>query len=221
MTPSSAPRALREVALLLGVRGAAALVAAALAVITLVSVVVPLAQAVLVPGAILGETRSADAERVQRFESDIDGHIAQISGRSMFFVPSAPPPPAPAQVGDVARPERAPSRYEGPAIVAMINGVVWFADGRRIAVEDESDSSLGVVSISAPWSARVLWRGVEFDVPLFERTTSRFIEAPPAPDSGVSSANEVTEVERSSAATPQEAVKAEGEAKAPQEKDPA
>ena len=33
-----------------------------------------------------------------------------------------------------------------------------------------------MVSTSAPWSARVEWKEVEFDVELFKRTTERYLD---------------------------------------------
>ena len=36
------------------------------------------------------------------------------------------------------------------------------------------------IDLDAPWSARVRWKGVEFSVPLFDRTTARFLLEEPA-----------------------------------------
>ena len=178
MTPAVTPRTVRGAAGMLGVPGGIALAAAVAALLTLVVQVGPLARAILAPRAESSEAFAGDDARTQRFRSAFDAHIAQIDGRSMFFAPAAPAPPArePAPRND--RPERAPTRYDGPAIIAMINGSVWFADGRRLTVGAEPDASLGVLAQDGPWSARVVWKGVEFDVPLFERTTDRFLDAP-------------------------------------------
>jgi hypothetical protein len=50
----------------------------------------------------------------------------------------------------------------------MVNGAVMFADGQRVRI-GESGRNVRVVSASPPWSARLEWDGVEFDVELFQR----------------------------------------------------
>lgn len=220
MSPAASPRTAQGMAQMLGVHGVVALVAVALAAATLLMQAGPLARALFVPSAASADAPSEDGARAERFRTAFDGNLAQIDGRSMFFTPPAPPPPARAETprGDTA--PRAPTRYDGPAIIAMINGSVWFADGRRLAVGGEGDSTLSVLSQNGPWSARVLWQGVEFDVPLFERTTERFIEAPAAPEPESKPAEE-PEDEKSVATIPQEDSDAGGAGAAPQEKDPA
>ena len=223
---ATSPKSLHSAARLLGVFGGIALVAGAVGALTLVMQLTPLARALLVPGAISGEAFASDDARVQRFRSAIDGHVAQIDGRSMFFTPAAPPPPAREAAPRDDRPEQAPTRYDGPAIIAMINGSVWFADGRRLSVGAESESSLGVLSQNGPWGARVVWKGVEFDVPLFDRTTERFIESPAPAESSARSeaaaeAAPVGEGESAVVDSTDDEVDEEGAAEAPQEKDPA
>jgi len=99
--------------------------------------------------------------------------LDRFKGRSLFFTPP-PPPPEPEPIVD-AEPEDPgppplPTRYGGPALIAMVNGAAWFADGRRLAVGDDPDAGLAVLSLSPPWSARVRWQGAEFDVGLFDRS---------------------------------------------------
>lgn len=105
------------------------------------------------------------------------GYRAQLDGRSPFFVPGAPPPPPPpaappappAPPPPPPAPPPAPSSYGGPGVVAVVNGSVLFADKRMLAIGDDANEELQVLEASAPWSIRVRWKGVEFDVPLLRR----------------------------------------------------
>ena len=47
---------------------------------------------------------------------------------------------------------------------------------RTFEVGGEGKRGIRVVSTSAPWSARVEWKEVEFDVELFKRTTERYLD---------------------------------------------
>ncbi|MEQ9094837.1 MAG: hypothetical protein RIE32_01085 [Phycisphaerales bacterium] len=102
---------------------------------------------------------------------------AQLDGRSPFFVPGAPPPPLPppppppppAPPPPPPSPPPAPSTYGGPKVVAFVNGQVLFDDKTILAVGEGNDDNLRVLEASAPWSIRVMWRGIEFDVPLMGR----------------------------------------------------
>ncbi len=221
MTHLSGPRSPRDVVLMMGIAGCVALAAIVLAAVVLVRHAPSLVRAMIVPAVGSGAEQEADAARIERFRSSFDGQLAQIGGRSMFFVPSAPPP-APVRTAVADSAPRPPTRYDGPAIVAMINGTVWFADGRRLKVGDDGEDSLSVISIDPPWGARVRWRSVEFDVSLFERTTSRFMERDSAPtqpetveEDHASSEEGVKETTQT-----QEEV-ATGEAELPEERDPA
>lgn len=97
---------------------------------------------------------------------------ARIDGRSLFFIPSAPPPPPPPPRAESDEPSAPPppppppSRYGGPGVIALINDTVWFEGGQRLA-PGESGGGVRVIAVDAPWSARVHWEGVEFDVALF------------------------------------------------------
>lgn len=106
-------------------------------------------------------------------ESNTKDRVAQIKGRSAFFVPSAPPPTVVHKPREVERPKppptpAKPSSYGGPAMFAIVNGTVWFADGKKLKV-GEGDKSVKVVALEPPWSARLAYEGVEFDVSLFDR----------------------------------------------------
>jgi hypothetical protein len=113
----------------------------------------------------------ADA-RGAGIDARLDAMVAQVDGRSPFFVP-APPPPPPAIArstipGDDAPPPQ-PARYAGPALVALIGAEAWFADGRRLSAGAPEDDGLALLALDPPWSATVRWRGAEFTIGLFER----------------------------------------------------
>lgn len=105
------------------------------------------------------------------FSEDLRLALDRFRGRSLFFIPAPPPPPAPVVRDPVERiPPGPPARYGGPALIALMSDVAWFADGRRLAVGDNSDGDLAVLEISPPWYARVAWAGGEYTVTLFDRT---------------------------------------------------
>ena len=117
----------------------------------------------------VGDVRKAVEEQAQRFAAAFDPQMAQINGRQLFLLPA----PAPVAVDDTPSDEPAtepttPTVYSGPSIVAMVNDAVWFSNGARIAT-GEKDGDIKIVSIDAPWSAQVQWRGSEFTVKLFDR----------------------------------------------------
>lgn len=99
-----------------------------------------------------------------------DGYLAQVKGRSLFYLP--PPPQASTaatEPQDSDKPPPPPSSYGGPSIVAMLSDVVWFSNGRKLKVGEKHDD-LEVVALSPPWTSRLKWKGVEFDVGFFERS---------------------------------------------------
>lgn len=110
-----------------------------------------------------------------------DAYLAQVRGRSLFYLP--PPPTASAAVEkvDADKPPPPPSSYGGPSIVAMLSDVVWFSNGRKLKVGETLDD-LEVVALSPPWTSRLKWKGVEFDVGFFER--SRLTKAATEPPAG-------------------------------------
>jgi hypothetical protein len=101
----------------------------------------------------------------------LQGLVAQIDGRSMFFVPGPPPPPAApviAQAEPAAPPPPPPpAKYGGPTPIAMMNGTVWFAGDIKLKEGDKNDD-IRVVRLEPPWAAVLEWKGVEFTVNLFE-----------------------------------------------------
>jgi hypothetical protein len=130
----------------------------------------PLIRATMLPAPTERE-QVDDASRLQRFADALAEHGAQVNGRSLFFVPPRPRPPRQEVAIDTTpREPPRPTRYGGPAITAMVNNQVWFNDGQRVRL-GESGRGVKVVSMNAPWSAKIEWQGVEFDVDLFQRDT--------------------------------------------------
>ena len=71
-----------------------------------------------------------------------------------------------------------PSRYGGPSIAYVWDDRVTFENDMTLTAGGEGQSGVEVLSTNLPWSVKVRWRGVEFDVQLFERTTSDFLVKP-------------------------------------------
>jgi hypothetical protein len=85
----------------------------------------------------------------------------RVSARSPFYPKVvAPPPPPPA-----------PLSYGGPSLIAILGDEAWFstADRLRLKPGDPEVNGLVVVSLDAPWSATVIWRGGQFTLELFKR----------------------------------------------------
>lgn len=186
------PRPLRAALLPLGGHGLAATAAVLLALLVVAAQMPPLFRAIVTP--MSGNAAPADGgqdARLQKWSDSLAASLAQIEGRSMFVLPAPPPPPpAPRRVLDDTPPApAAPLTYAGPAIVAIAANSVWFDDGTRLSITTAEQSSgetdgseLAVLAIDGPWAATLRWRGVEFRVPLFDRTTERFMQPePPAP----------------------------------------
>lgn len=165
----------------LGGWGVAAVVALVLAVVVVVVSLLPLAREWF--GLRVGDIPALEAEqeeRIVRYAEAMEGREREINGRSMFFVPPAPAEIAEAEKDDEEEPREngpppRPTRYGGPSVIAVVNGRVWLGSDRRVGVGEEADG-VRVVSVEgSPWTVRLEWRGVEFDVEVFERTTDRFM----------------------------------------------
>lgn len=98
------------------------------------------------------------------FKDAIDDQLAQIDGRSLFFIP-----PPPSDKPDAKNQGPKPTVYGGPSLLAMVNGTAWFSDGDRVSESKPEGKGLKLVRLNAPWGARVEWQGGEFDVELFKR----------------------------------------------------
>jgi hypothetical protein len=123
--------------------------------------------------------------------ADMRLHASRIDGRSLFFIPPPPRRPEPEIVRAPDGPPPPPSRYGGPPLIAMVNDSAWFSDGTRLRLGDQPPpgSQVRLIALSPPWSARIEWKGVEFDVSLFDRnpapsSASVSLSAPSRPDGG-------------------------------------
>ncbi len=167
------------------------LTVAATAVLVLAGVVVGaqaigVARTMLTPSVDASRQLADQKQRIDAFSGRLDGQLDQLMGRSMYFLPPKPPPerkpPPPAPPAPPKKdpgPPPPPSRYGGPKIIAMMGDTVWF-EGARVSVGEEHDGAK-VISTAPPWSAKIEWKEVEFDVELFARTTPDFL-VPREPD---------------------------------------
>ncbi len=134
-----------------------------------------LVRALLAPSAQGESAAGSDAQRVEQHGAAFDKQIAQIDGRSLFLVPGPPkaaaPEPEPEVPAGPPPPPPKPTSYGGPGIIAMINGTVWFENGKRLSEGSPAEDDVRVVAIKAPWEVRLEWKGVEFDVKFFPRDT--------------------------------------------------
>lgn len=173
----------REAHAILGRWGLGALAAILLAAVVSFQPVIDFARAVLTPAPPASASASDLEPRVKAFLASLDRDADAIRGRSMFFIPPPPPPPAPPPPppDQEPPPPPPPSKYGGPAIIAMIRGDVWFDDGKRLRAGDPAQGGIRVISENTPWGATIEWDGREWQVPLFTRTTSNFLERPSTP----------------------------------------
>ena len=124
------------------------------------------------------EAFDVERQRAQHGE-EMTAWVSVVQGRSPFFIPPAPiieePPPPPDPKGDEDEKPTAPTRYAGPDIIGAMNGQIWLDNDTTVALGEEG-SVVTLLSLeNVPWSVRVEWRGAEFDVDLFEDTTTNFL----------------------------------------------
>lgn len=174
----------------LGLLGWLAVLAVCLAMYVGIAAAIPVATDVF--GGTNGVSVTIDANQRERglgrFGSELERDTRRFTNRSAFFVPPAPippppPPPPPREVEEepepvVPREPPPPSRYGGPEIAYVWDDRVTFENDMTLTVGGEGQSGVEVLSTNLPWSVKVRWRGVEFDVQLFERTTSDFLVQP-------------------------------------------
>lgn len=153
-----------------------ALVAATVAILTAVFLIyrsMPLVRAATLTIA-RADTDDLTKPRLDRFNADLEQHVARVDGRSLFFIPARPPPPRPPDPPPIVTgppgPPPPPSTYAGPAVIASVYDTVWFENGERVQLGEEA-AGVKVLAIQAPWTVTLLWRGIEFSVPLFARDT--------------------------------------------------
>lgn len=157
-------------------RGVLTLALLAGATLAVVSAMLPVRAAARVGPAepLEGVSDSQRAQRTARFEAGLRAAKERTTGRSPFY-------PIPPKVEDVP----VPVRYNGPALIAMVNGEAWFADGRRLRVGAPADDGLAVLELHEPWYAKLGWQGAEFSVGLFERSPVSLTDAALEPTPGV------------------------------------
>jgi hypothetical protein len=51
----------------------------------------------------------------------------------------------------------------------MMLDSAWFSDGSRLVAGGPGKGDLRVISLNPPWDVKVEWKGVEFNVPLFDK----------------------------------------------------
>jgi len=157
-----------------------ALAASASALVFVLSAFLPVARAALTPSPADPLTLTEQAQRVRAYNASFEHDRAQITGRSLFFIPPNPPPkpeprPEPREEKEPPPPPP-PSRYGGPKPIAVVFDQVWFQDGRKLRVGETSRELEVISNDGAPWSVVLRWEGVEFDVQLLEKTTDRLLE---------------------------------------------
>ena len=163
-----------------------AVLVAAITAAIIFGALVPSVRDILAPGPETAREAEQDQERrIEQFNERMAQSLALAQGRSMFVVPPAPDAVAQEEAAKAAAAEKAadgpapkPTRYGGPDPIAIINDTVWFSDSTMVPVGKER-GGIRVVSVrNAPWSVRLRWREVEFDVPIFENTTPSFLVKP-------------------------------------------
>lgn len=114
---------------------------------------------------------SNNAEKLAQREASLEAAVKQLDGRSLFYTPSKPGEAGTAPVieEEPAEQEAAPSRYEGPAITAIVLDQVWFEGGKKVKVGEGEVDDIEVIETDAPWGAKVKWKGKDFDVNFYER----------------------------------------------------
>lgn len=179
----------KSLATSIGLLGWLALGMLGLAILVGVRSAVPLASVALqgAAGSVSGEMTAQADRRIAQFVEASSREADRFANRSVFFVPPAPvppPPPLPPPREPVVEVEREPvappppSRYGGPKIAYVWDDRVVFENDMTLTVGGEGQSGVEVLSTDLPWSVKLRWREVEFDVQLFERTTSDFLVRP-------------------------------------------
>jgi len=174
----------------LGALGWFAILAAALAIVVAIRVLVPFSATVLGGAGAEGtDPESLQLARfAERYQESYQRDGQRFVGRSAFFVPPAPvpPPPPPPPPRDPVEtppardpgPPPPPSSYGGPKIAYVWDNQVTFENDMTLTAGGEGESGVEVLETNLPWSVKVRWREVEFDVQLFERTTQSFLVDP-------------------------------------------
>jgi hypothetical protein len=152
--------------------GRVATLAIAIGIIVLLFAGYSLAKTLFGPRPVLSGDEANPERHAEQQSAAFKKYLAQITGRSLLSIPPPPRPVSeePPPSDEPSRPPPPPATYGGPAITAMLSDSVWFANGDRLAL-GKSNSDVEVLALNPPWEATLLWRGVEFKVPLFDRNT--------------------------------------------------
>ncbi len=147
-------------------------------------------------------------DRAQQYAAAFDPFVKQLDGRSLFYEPSAPGAEGEAIAEDPTEETNpdspAPTRYDGPAISAVVLDTVWFADGARVKVGEGRVGDIEVLRTNTPWDVRVNWRGTEFTVPFFDRDKVIFKDRAAAPSHAPTNESEPNDVAPDAATKPQD-----------------
>ena len=169
--------------------GACAIGAAALALVVCAPFAWRFVRAGLMKDPLALEKARDVGELAAQHAASFEGYVKQLDGRSLYYEPSAPGTEGEV-VADVTEDidpnDPAPTRYDGPSIVAIVLDSVWFSDGQRVKSGGKGSGGLEVVSTNAPWDAKVNWHGTEFTVPFFERDKVILKSAKPTNSSTIS-----------------------------------
>lgn len=103
--------------------------------------------------------------RKNEFSTRITSATEKVKTRSPFAPPAIAAAPVP----------KVPARYGGPSVIGIAAGQVYFSDGQRINVGQTHDE-IEVISLNAPWSVTLGWRGGSYEVTLLERNPVSFSE---------------------------------------------
>jgi hypothetical protein len=122
-------------------------------------------------------------------------YVSRFEGRYLFYPPPPPPPPKPppkkeAPPGPPPEPPKPikPTTYGGPTPQWVLGDLVWFKDsdrgfGLRVG---EKNAEVMVISTDAPWSVKLLWKEVEFDVKPMPSLQRGMVSGSPGPSSDTS-----------------------------------
>ncbi len=143
----------------LDVLGLAALAALLLAIGVAAYVVVPLISLYKHPPVLEGA--QANAQDLLAEHRKLTEQQALAFNEHHLFYPPAPPELPPPPRG---------REYDGPPLIAYVNGTAWFTSGDKVSAKDPQSGQFKFVRSNAPWSVVVQYRGVEYDVPLFKKT---------------------------------------------------
>lgn len=141
----------------------------------------------------VGEAPSDEAAQatVKLYAASLKQDARQIDGRSFFFNPPPPPPPPPPprapepdRPAPVYRPPPPPTSYGGPKIIGTVFDTVWFEGGKIIKVGGPVENEMRILAINAtPYTVRIEWKGVPFDVSFFPKDDLIFKDKSDAPAS--------------------------------------